>query len=120
MSKVELDVDYMGQGRVVVDGVDLSHQVARVTIDSRANHPTRIYLEAKLGLGAIGRAEGLIFQSSGPDEVLAFLQNVDVVALEAATMEKLQGLDGSIQSPVMAMVMVLQEWAVASGDGDRT
>lgn len=113
-SKVEIDVDALGFGSVIVDERQVSDLVSRVTVDSRAGEPTLVFLEAKRGVSFVG--EGLVLERADDGGgVLAFLQNVDVVALEAAAMAKLEGLDGVLNNPMAAALVVLQEWAAADG-----
>jgi hypothetical protein len=112
--EIQLELDALGNGTCVIDGIDLSDQVGRVTFDSRAGQPTMVYLEAKRG-GVI-QAQGLVLdRTGGVEEVLQFLRSVDPQALEVAALELL-GLDGSADSIGGAMLAVLQGLAVENAD----
>lgn len=118
---VEAHLDMVGHGRVLVDGHDISGLVQRITFDAQANEPTRIYIETPPHSADL-IVDGEVLHKvtdGGPGSTVAFLQNVDAIALEAAAMELLQGLDGTIDSPTVAMLAVLQNWA-QDGDDDRT
>lgn len=121
--RVELAANGMGRGSVVVDGVDLTGQLSRVTVDVHAGQTTKVFLEARAGLDTDLTVDGEVFQQIGELDpgpaILGFLQSVDVQALEQAAMVKLEGLDGTIQSPMAAALLVLQEWA-GDGNHDRT
>lgn len=118
MREFYIETDALGHGKLEIDGVDLSEMVQRVTLDVRANEPTKLYIETTPGKAKAIRELGLVFDrtpGADSDTVLQFLQNVDFVTLEAAAMEKLTGLDGTIENPLAAALLVLQEWAEESG-----
>ena len=121
--QVELDLNAFGHGTCVIDGVDVSSFVGRVTVDadSRGDTLTRVYLELAAGHQITAELEALVSVKSDPDaEILAFLRNCDAIALEAEAMAKLDGLNGTITSPTVAILATLQEWAAVSDDNDRT
>jgi hypothetical protein len=115
--EIQLEVDALGYGTVVVDGIDLSDQVSRMTLDARVGEPTVLYLEAKRG-GVI-QAQGLVLdRTSGDEEVLQFLRSIDPPALEAEALGMLGlGLEGVATVPE-AMLAVLQKWVIESGNDD--
>jgi len=81
-----------GEGRVVVDGQDVSSRVTRVTIDAPAGEIPKVFLELN-GQGTL-EGEGIVHIVKDQDmrEIVAeFISNVDPSALEAAALEKLGG-----------------------------
>ena len=110
-----------GPGAVVIDGVDISRSVSRVTMDWPAGNimPT-LYLEASMP-GAIEGA-GLVLERDveppDPTEaVLAFLRGVDSAALEEDALSLLGQHEG-IESTGDAILAQLQIYAQAESDGN--
>lgn len=114
---VEAQLTELAMGSVKIDGHDISDQVARFTVDAVAKgdqRGTRVYIETTVtatDLVVDGEVIHKVETNVGA-EILQFLENVDVNALEIEAMNKLDGLNGDLQSPTAAMVLVLQEWAV--------
>lgn len=109
IQKFEIDLSAVGERRVVVNGVDLSDQVSRVTVDTQALAVPIVYLEGH-GIGTI-TGEGVVIERVDDREsVVAFLEAVDPDRLEKVALEG-AGLEGTAAGPTEAMLETLKRWA---------
>lgn len=82
-----------GDGRVVIDGQDVTSQVAAVTVQAEAGGIPQVYLQLR-GEGRI-EGEGIVHSAADLDQrqvVLEFLGNIDPGVLEGAALERCGGL----------------------------
>lgn len=114
VSKFNIDLSSAGEAKVIVEGVDISSHLQRVTVDAgvAGDRLPRVYLEGT-GLGEIEGVGHVIEKMDDRQSVLAWLAEVDPHKLEEEALEAV-GLDGSAATVGEAIVLKLMEWA--SGD----
>lgn len=101
-------------GRIVVNGQDVTGQVAGARLDLDPRDVPRLTLQL-LGAGEV-EGEGIVqITRDGQAEAAAWLAGLDPEALGAEALNR----GGFGRSPAAAMLEVLVEWATGEAPGDH-
>lgn len=98
MTKFSAELGPVGIDKVIVDGHDVTNQVAAIEVAGSPNHPSRIALWAN----ADGTVEGdaiLTAVSGDISEAAAFVRGLDAAAVQTEALNKLEwGADDLAQA----------------------
>jgi hypothetical protein len=105
--RVELELDQIGCGKVVIDGIDMSPFVQAIQINAKAHEVSQILISAPAAHGPIAISGEVlqVVEGAGEAATLEFLQSASLELLGIET-----------DSVAEAMLATLQKWAVASAD----